>query len=47
MPLFCWQDEYFYYDSPDNGDIHEVVQGKFFAFLGEADMLLTLVSPFT
>ena len=25
-------DEYFYYDYPSNGDMHEVVNGKFFAF---------------
>ena len=26
------EDEYFYYDHPENGDMHEVVKGKFFAF---------------
>ena len=29
------QDEYFYYDNPVNGDIHEVVRGKMFAFRGD------------
>jgi len=28
------EDEYFYYDHPSNGDMHEVVTGKFFAFKG-------------
>ncbi|EKX43467.1 hypothetical protein GUITHDRAFT_52246, partial [Guillardia theta CCMP2712] len=28
------KDEYFYYDNPDNGDMHEVLKGKFFAFKG-------------
>jgi len=30
-------DEYFYYDHPTNGDMHEVVTGKFFAFKGPTD----------
>ena len=29
--------EYFYYDSPDNGDLHMVVPGKFIAFRGPCD----------
>lgn len=28
------KDEYFYYDHPANGDMHEVVKNKFFAFKG-------------
>jgi hypothetical protein len=28
------EEEYFYYDHPSNGDMHEVVKGKFFAFKG-------------
>ncbi|KAJ1492124.1 protein-tyrosine phosphatase-like protein, partial [Baffinella frigidus] len=28
------KNEYVYYDSPLNGDLHEVVKGKFFAFKG-------------
>ena len=31
-------EEYFYYDFPRNGDMHEVVKGKFFAFKGPSDM---------
>ena len=31
------EDEYFYYDHPENGDMHEVVTGKFFAFKGPTD----------
>ena len=31
------EDEYFYYDQPTNGDMHEVVKGKFFAFKGPTD----------
>lgn len=31
------EDEYFYYDLPENGNIHEVVPGKFFAFKGPTD----------
>jgi len=27
-------EEYFYYDDPNNGDLHEVVPGKFIAFKG-------------
>ena len=29
--------EYFYYDNPVNGDLHEVVPGKFIAFKGPKD----------
>jgi cell division cycle 14 len=29
--------EYFYYDEPANGDLHEVVQGKFIAFKGPSE----------
>ena len=31
------EDEYFYYDQPLNGDMHEVVKGKFIAFKGPVD----------
>ena len=31
------EDEYFYYDHPHNGDLHEVVPGKFIAFKGPTD----------
>jgi len=41
MGLYCPdsfdEDEYFYYDHPENGDMHEVVKGKFFAFKGPTD----------
>lgn len=30
-------DEYFYYDFPENGDMHEVVKDKFIAFKGPSD----------
>jgi protein-tyrosine phosphatase len=30
-------EEYFYYDHPSNGDMHEVVKSKFFAFKGPTD----------
>eukprot|EP00286_Rhodomonas_abbreviata_P019307 CAMPEP_0181295400 /NCGR_PEP_ID=MMETSP1101-20121128/4129_1 /TAXON_ID=46948 /ORGANISM="Rhodomonas abbreviata, Strain Caron Lab Isolate" /LENGTH=494 /DNA_ID=CAMNT_0023400153 /DNA_START=188 /DNA_END=1668 /DNA_ORIENTATION=- len=33
-PMDFDKDEYFYYDHPTNGDMHEVVKGKFFAFKG-------------
>ena len=29
--------QYFYYDHPKNGDLHEVVCGKFIAFKGPSD----------
>jgi len=31
------ENEYFYYDHPQNGDMHQVVKGKFFAFRGPTD----------
>lgn len=31
------EDKYFYYDHPHNGDLHEVVPGKFIAFKGPTD----------
>ena len=34
-------DEYFYYDNPENGDMHEVVKNKFFAFKGPSDVKQT------
>lgn len=33
-PIDFDKDEYFYYDHPTNGDMHEVVKNKFFAFKG-------------
>eukprot|EP00960_Hanusia_phi_P027267 746724-Hanusia_phi.AAC.3 len=33
-PLEFHKEEYFYYDDPYNGDMHEVVPGKFLAFRG-------------
>ena len=32
------EDEYFYYDQPCHGDMHEVVKAKFFAFKGPTDV---------
>lgn len=34
------QSEYFQYDSPERGDLHEVVKGKFLAFRGPSDSKL-------
>lgn len=31
------KEEYFYYDDPKHGDMHEVVKGKFFAFKGPTE----------
>ena len=31
------KNEYFYYDTPANGEFHEVVKGKFIAFKGPCD----------
>lgn len=31
------KNEYFYYDNPDHGDLHQVVPGKFIAFRGPRD----------
>ncbi len=31
-------DEYEHYDDPVNGDLHEVVPGKFLAFKGPVDL---------
>lgn len=33
-PVSFDKEEYFYYDHPANGDMHEVMKGKFFAFKG-------------
>lgn len=35
--MLFFQAEYFYYDQPMFGDMHEVVKGKFIAFKGPTD----------
>ena len=35
--MHVWREQYFYYDRPDNGDLHVVVPDKFVAFRGPRD----------
>jgi len=38
------KNEYFYYDDPNNGDLHEVMRGKFIAFKGPRSKRIELVN---
>lgn len=38
------KNEYFYYDDPNNGDMHEVMLGKFIAFKGPRSKRVELVN---